>query len=183
MSLKVEENHPGFGWCLQSRWLDVRFGWVSNEEVRRTSDSYAWHIIGWGRWHQWQRASRIPRGSLGCSPSTGGGSSDRGSDWNSMSLRAMRASHNSHRSVWKGRDPWVKANCPSLRMKDQICCNLPLMVVEHGCFSATPVGMIVICYLVSFEHYKGFWVTKPGVQARMPSWVTPSRCWMSIMAS
>ena len=65
-----------------------------------------------GRQCLWQRAPRIPRGSPGSSPSSRGGSSDRGNDQSSMCLTVMRASHNSHRSAHEGRGLWLKINLP-----------------------------------------------------------------------
>ena len=100
------------GVCKVDDWMQGLDEGASNGELQRTVDSHIQCIIGWGRWWQWQRAPRIPRGSPGGSPSPGGACSDRGSNQSSMCLTSTRASHNSHRSVHEGRGLWVKVNLP-----------------------------------------------------------------------
>ena len=107
---------------------------ASDGEVWRNCDACAWPSNGCGRCCQQQRAPMIPRGSPGGSPSSGGGSSDRGNDWSSVHSTVMRTSGSSQRLVHSGRGLQVKVNLPIFKGKDEGCCNLLLMAVGHGHF-------------------------------------------------
>ena len=106
MEKKTKVRGPGCTWGLRGaakpsatacnvddwKW-DLDEG-VCNREVGRTHDVYAhryewgntckWHADGDGRWCRWQGTPGVSRCFSGGSPSSWGGSSDPGSNWNSV---------------------------------------------------------------------------------------------------
>ena len=128
-------------------------------KLRRTSDSHTQCVIGWGRWCFQQRAPRIPRGSLGGSPSSRGGSSERGSDQSSLHSIVTRVCHNSHRSVHEGRALWVKINLPIFKdekTKDAVTsCSWWLDLAIFYCLGWYNRHLL----LTSFNLNKGFKLT------------------------
>ena len=95
---------------------EVRNGDVGNHGLEQRSAHS--QCVGWSsRQHKWQERPWFPRDPYGCSPSSGDGSSNWGSNQSSQQLTMMRMSRESNQSVWAGRVLGWRLTCWSSRMK------------------------------------------------------------------
>ena len=89
----------------------ARTGDVVNHRPEQ-KNAHSQHTGCSSRWYQRQGRPQFPRDTSGGSHSSGGGSSDWGSDWSSWHSTVTRASGESNQPVWPGRGLRVKVNLP-----------------------------------------------------------------------
>ena len=76
---------------------------------------WSWNVSRGRRCSRRQGRPNFPQDTLGGSPSSGGGSSDQGSDQSSHSSALTWGSREGNRPVWAGRSPRVKVNLPMFK--------------------------------------------------------------------